>query len=118
MVFIDFLTPGKVESHDPINSENTIPRLRRSCHSELWGYLQKSTQKIICFVLKMNVTCLLVAGFGGNGLGRVRTNLPFLPSGTVLGTGTRGARTQGMSPLKRLNMTKPQPGWADKPDGV
>jgi len=34
----------------------------------------------------------------------------LLRSETGLGRSTRGARTQGMSPLKRLNMTKPQPG--------
>ncbi len=34
----------------------------------------------------------------------------LLRSKTVLGTGTRGARTQAVSPLKRLNKTKPQLG--------
>ncbi|NLG14242.1 MAG: hypothetical protein GX561_08565 [Lentisphaerae bacterium] len=28
--------------------------------------------------------------------------------------GTRGARTQAMSPLKRLNMTKPQPDYSPR----
>ncbi len=31
-----------------------------------------------------------------------------------LGTGTRGARTQAMSPAKRLNMTKPQSGQSPR----
>ena len=56
-------------------------------------------------------------GLGHGILGQRRTGsggFALLRSETGLGTGTRGTRTQAVSPLKRLNMTKSQPGLSGR----
>jgi hypothetical protein len=44
------------------------------------------------------------------GSNKPKKQLAPISQSAKLGTGTRGARAQGVSPIKRLNMTKPQPG--------